>query len=581
MSELADTTCPDARSQVRMAGFLLACLGVAFVGLLFRLVYIDTALAPRLQAIAEQQQETLSMIPARRGSILDTRGRVLAVSQMRYSVFADPELVEQKDETARVLSHVLEMSAGEIENEMWASGSPRFCWLQRRVDEVTADAVRGLKLTGIGLHPEFERDWPMHETACQVIGIVGSDGKGLEGVELAYNAHLSGTPGERNVRRDARRHALGAGADGLAPPVDGGHVLLTIDSVIQTIVEERLADQVQQFEAESGVAVVMSPKTGEVLALANVPTFDVNRYNDFDASLRRDRAITDPVEPGSIFKPVVMAGALDGGFVHVTEQIDCHNGMFSFGGRIIHDTHPKSILDPRGIIVHSSNIGMGIIGERMGNKVLRETLSKFGLGALTQVGLPGESEGIVPPLKQWNRYSTTSVPMGHEVAVTPLQLAAAFSAVVNHGVLLRPRIVRAKLGADYAPVEEFDEPEMIQRVMAPEVADYIRREMLTGVVEEGGEPLDASPYAMCGKTGTAQVPYTNRRGYEPNAYLSSFVGAAPVDDPEIVVLVMIRKPNRAIGYYGRVVSGPVVRDVVRSVLAYLEVAPPAQLATSR
>jgi len=561
----------DCRRQLALAGIALAGLAIALAGLILRLIYINTALAPRLQSIAQEQQESRLDLPARRGSILDSQGRVLAVSRQVYSVYADPGVIERPDEVARALAPFLDLTAGEIENEIRASNAPRFCWLKRRVDDATAEGVRALNLPGIGLTAEFQRHWPMNETAAQVLGFVGVDGPGLAGIELVENAHLAGSPGRRSVRHDVRRRALGAGSDDLVAPTDGGHVVLTIDSVIQRIVEERLVRQIEKYEAESGVAVVMSPRTGDILALASVPAFDVNQHARADDALRRNRPLTDPVEPGSIFKPFVMAGGLAGGFVGPHEQFNCYNGVHQFGGRTLHDTHPKGRLDVTGIIVHSSNIGMAQVGLRMGNAALRKTLTDFGFGSVTQLGLPGESAGIVPPLSEWNSYSTTSVPMGHEIAVTPLQLATAFCALVNHGHLLRPRIIRAKLAADYGMQESFDGPDIIRRVLPEKLATYMRDEALLGVVQEGGEPLDAAPYVMCGKTGTAQVPYMGRKGYEPNAYLSSFIGAAPADDPQVVVLVMVRKPNRSIGYYGRVVAGPVVRDVVRQVLTYLEV----------
>ncbi len=562
--------------QMRRAAWMLALAAVALGAMVFRLIQINTSMAPRLHALAAAQQESGYEVPARRGSILDARGRVLAGSRLRYSVFADPGLIEHPDEVARQLSAILDMPAGKIENEIRISAAPRFCWLKRCVDEAVADAVRALDCPGIGLRGEFERHWPMHTTAAHALGFVGRDGVGLEGLELLHDAHLRGIPGQRSTRRDARRRALGAGSDGFVDPQDGGHLILTIDSVVQTLVEQRLAAQVAEYEAESGVALVMAPRTGDILALACIPTFDVNRFAEYDTAVRRNRVVTDPVEPGSTFKPFVMAGALQRGFVRTDEQIDCHNGLHFFGRRPMHDTKPHGLLDVRGILVYSSNIGMGIIGERMGNPALRDTLVDLGFGAVTQAGLPGESEGILLPLDKWTSYSTTSVPMGQELAVTPLQLATAFCALVNRGVLLRPRIVQAKLAADYTEVTSFAEPEMIRRVLPESLSVYLTRDVLTGVVERGGKELDASPYRMSGKTGTAQVPYENRRGYEPDAYLSSFIGAAPADDPEIVVLVMIRKPNHRLGHYGRVVAGPAVRDIVRATLEYYQVPPDDQ-----
>lgn len=560
-------------SQRLVARVILTGMAVLFAGLCLRLIHINTFMAPRLAQIAMAQQESLGEIPARRGSILDARGRVLAGSRIRHSVFADPVMIEHPDEVATALAPILDMDAGEIENEIRSTDTPRFCWLKRKIDDAEADAIRKLRLTGIGLEREFERYWPMGETAAHVLGIVGSDGRGLEGIELQYDAHLRGTPGRRSVLRDARRRPIGRGSTEPVEPRDGGHVVLTIDAVIQEYVQERLAEQVAAFRAESGLAIVLSPRNGDVLAMACHPVFDPNHYLEYDPSVRRNRCITDPSEPGSTFKPFIVVGALEGGWVNKTEKIDCHDGLYFFGSRRMHDTKPHGLMDVRDIVVYSSNIGMGIIGTRMGNDALHEIITRLGFGSLTQIDLRGESEGIVLPVRQWTSYSTTSVTMGQELAVTPIQLANALSALVNNGYLLRPRCVRSVLSGDYAMKESHEDPEVIRRVLPESIARYMREQVLTGVVERGEKELDASPYSMCGKTGTAQIPYKHRRGYEPDAYLSSFIGAAPVCDPEVVVLVMIRKPDRSLGHYGRYVAGPAVRDIVRHTLTYLQVPP--------
>lgn len=569
------------RSQDRLVTILCALVTLLFAAFLGRLLHINLSMGPRLLAIAEQQQEVQSVVPARRGNIFDRRGRLLAGSKLKSSAYADPALVESPAETARTLSPILEMDAGEIEDLVRSSSAPRFCWLKRRLDEANADAIRQMRLPGIDLAEEFERYWPMGSAAAQVLGFVGDEGLGLAGLELQYNALLRGVDGRRSVVRDARRRALREGAGEYVAPVDGGHLVLTIDAVIQSIVEQRVAEQIRLMQAESAVAVVMSPRTGEVMALACLPTFDLNDFRRADPSLWRNRVITDPVEPGSVFKPFAAAGALEAGIIGPQDKIDCHNGLHLFGKRLMHDTSPHGLMTVKEIVVYSSNIGMGIMATQMGNPALHEIITRFGFGAATQVGLLGESPGLTPPLAQWNTYSTTSVPMGHELAVTPMQLITGFCALVNDGVLLRPRVVRARLNAEGNVTKSYDQPEVVRRVLESRWATYMREEVLTGVVLKGGPELDASPYTMCGKTGTAQVPYAHRRGYEPDVYLSSFMAAAPVDDPQIAVLVMIRKPNPAIAHYGRVVAGPAVRDIVRSVLGYLQVPPPLEVAEGR
>jgi cell division protein FtsI/penicillin-binding protein 2 len=578
-------------SPGRRAALLFAFITLALCGLIGRLVYINTSMSPRLIAIANAQQEMESVIPARRGSIRDSRGRVLAGSRLRYSVFADPACIERPDEVAAQLAPVLEMSAGEIENEIRTSSTPRFCWLKRCLDDTQTEAIESLKLPGIGLRGEFERHWPVSRVvsdaghsgtvtvAAQVLGFVGVDGQGLEGLELVHDDHLRGVPGKRSSLCDARRHPIGQGRSPLVEPQDGGHLVLTIDSVIQTIVEKRLRQQINEFGAESGIAIVVDPRTGDILAMANEPSLNLADYNSYVKDRRRNRAITDPVEPGSTFKPFIIAGALEGGFVNTHELIDCHNGLHFFGGRRLRDTKPHGLMSVRDVVIYSSNIGMGVIGTRMGNGPLHTVITGFGFGSPTGIGLPGESAGIVLPLAQWNSYSTTSVTMGQELAITPLQLAMAFSAIMNDGQLVRPRIVRAKLAADYSVLESYEGPIVVRQSLADSTAKYLAEDVLVGVVSRGGKELDLDAFTMCGKTGTAQVPYIGtRRGYQPGVYLSSFIGAAPVSDPRIVTLVMIRKPDASRGYFGRVVAGPAVRDIIRSTLRYMGVPEEEQVA---
>jgi len=552
----------------RAATVILVLIAIAYVGLIGRLVQINTTLAPKLRGIAERQQQASMRIPARRGNIYDRRGRLLATSLMRPSVFADPAMIDQPAETARKLAAILEIDPGRIEERIRNSGAPRFCWIERQVTAEQADAVRRSGLSGVSLQQEFVRSYPLNQVAAQVLGFVSRDGRGLGGVELAADELLSGQDGRRVTVCDARRSGLQPEFIPSRAPVDGGHVVLTIDSVIQSIAESQLREQVAAFEAESGMAVVMSPRTGDVLAMACEPSFDPNEPTRYPASRRRNRCITDPVEPGSIFKPFIVAGALEGGYCNTTERIDCHNGLYRFGTRLMHDTSPKGELTVSEILIYSSNIGMGILGTRMGNEALHEVVTRLGFGERTGIELPGESAGPLAPLRGWTDYSTTSVTMGQEIAVTPLQLARAFCALVNGGRLPACQVIAARLASD-GQVTGLDTPARpLPVVIEPEIADFIAFDALRKVVTRGGHPVNASPYQMCGKSGTAEVAYEDRRGYEPDVYLSSYMGAAPLDDPAVVVLVMLKRPNADIHHYGRIVAGPAVRDIVRGVLDY-------------
>ncbi len=579
---------PIDRFQRRCGVVLLAGIGLLLLLLGARLVYINTSLRDRLLAIAERQQHGSSVIPARRGMILDSRGRVVAASRHMPDVFVDPSRVEDVDALARELGPRVNIPAGRIADAIHARPGSRFVVVASRVDEVTADAVRALRSPAVGLEDRAVRDYPLGDSMKHVLGLVGRDGYGLEGIELAYDEHLRGHDGRRETIRDARRRVLRQSEQARRASIDGGHVVLTIDAEVQRITEAVLADRVVSFEAESGVAIVISPTNGEILAMASIrlgdiasnpSTHDTHPVPPADGAPGRNRAVTDPTEPGSAFKPIIACGALDGGFVSPTEKIDCRMGRTRFGRRVVTDVKPYGLLDIKGILTRSSNIGMGIIAQRMGNGVLYDTIRRFGFGERTGIDYPGESGGLVYPLHRWTSYSTTSVCMGYEVAVTPLQLVNAFAAIVNDGVLLRPRMVKRLLGPDGRVVRSFDSPRIVRRVASSATAQYMTRELLVSVVESGsGGGAQVGPHKVLGKTGTAKLPYPDRRGYEPGAYSSTFVGAAPAGDPKAVVLVVIRRPDPAIGYYGSTVAAPVVGKILAATLAYLGVPPDEQVA---
>lgn len=545
-----------------------------FVGLAARLVQINTTFADKLTGLARRQQQSGAVIPARRGMILDVRGRVVAGSERRPDVFVDPALVTNIDELAAKLSSRVNEPAEAIAKKIRARLGSRFVIVSREIDDVTQDAVAAMDEPAVGLAHRSVRTYPLHESMAHVLGWVGRDGEGMEGLELRYDKHLSGQPGWRGTVRDARRRAIGRSAREPIAPQDGGHVVLTIDAEIQRVTETALARAVLDNRAESGVAIVMSARTGEVRAMACFPTFDANDAPLVPAALRRNRTVTDPTEPGSTFKPIIMSSALGGGFVSTTEKIDCEMGTLRIGSRVVKDTRPHGMMDAKGIIARSSNIGMTKIGLRMGNEVLYETVRRFGFGSKTEVGFPGENRGLVHPLRRWNRTTTPSISFGYEIGVTPLQLITAYVALVNDGVLLRPRLVRAILDANGEVLQEFVDPQRVRRVASREVARYVTREMMRAVVEEGGGHRARSQhYTVMGKTGTAKLLYKDKPVYEPGAYLGTFVGAAPVESPELVVIVMVRRPASGLAYYGGAVSAPAVKEILERSLAYLGVAP--------
>ncbi len=558
----------------RKRGVVVLCVvGVLLLLLGVRLIHINTALRPRLLAIVDQQHHGRSIIPARRGMIFDTRGRVLGLSRRMPDVFVDPSLVRDVDRFSEALAARVNLPPEDIARVIRRRPHSRFVVVARHVDGVTAGAVRAMADPAVGLIDRAARAYPLGTSMAHVLGWVGRDQAGMGGVELAFNDHLAGKDGRRATIRDARRRALRRTEQLTLPPVDGGHLVLTLDAEIQRITEAALANSIATFRAQSGVAIVLAPQTGDILAMATHPTFDPNEPVGLGGvTARRNRVVTDPVEPGSTFKPIIMCGALDGGYVSLTEKINCHNGVHRFGRRTIRDSKPNGLLDIRGIITHSSNIGMAVIGERMGNEALHATVRRFGLGERTGIACPGEGAGVVRSLHRWDSLSTTSIPFGYEILVTPLQLATAFAAIVNDGVRLKPRLVKSLLAPDGTVVETFDAPRIVERAASSDAARLLARDFLVSVVENGGgRAVKLDGYSVAGKTGTAKLLDPTTKRYETGAYLSLFVAAAPVEDPRLVVLVAIRRPDPSVGYYGGIVAGPAVHDILKAALPYLDV----------
>lgn len=561
----------------RMAAFMLICLMALLLGLGGRVVHINTVERETYIARAEEQRRSATVIPARRGMVMDRRGRVVAATEFLPDVFVDPSRVKDVDSLAARLAPPLNMTPERIKAKITQRAGTQYVILATRVDEITERAVRDLNDPAIGLDARPVRTYPLIDSMAHVLGWVGRDGSGMEGIELQFDGHLRGTPGRRATIRDVRRRGIMPAEEEVTPPSDGGHVVLTIDAEIQRITEAALRKGVEDVHAQSGVAVVMAPGTGEVLAMACFPAFDPTAANDAPAKLRRNRAVTDPTEPGSTFKPFIASGALEGSYISLTEQIDCHMGQKFFGSREIRDVKKCGMLDLRGILTYSSNIGMVTIAERMGNPALHNIIRNFGFGQPTGIEYPGEAGGLVRPLKKWGRLSTQSVAMGYEISTTPLQLASAFSTIVNDGVMLRPRLVRQVLNAEGDVIRDNSQPVVVNRVISSKTAQLLTQDLLASVVEEGsGKLAKLDHYKVAGKSGTAKLPFENRKGYEPGAYMGAFLGAAPIRHdlpPELAVVVMIRRPEASKGYYGGAISAPVVGEILRYSLAYLQIPP--------
>lgn len=562
--------------QRRMAAVVLSAVIGLFGVLLGRLVYINTALSEKLTARAERQYAGNAVIPARRGSILDANHRVVAASRQMPDVFVDAARVEDIPSLASELAVRLNVSPAELANKLASRPDSRYVVVAQGVDEVTAEAITSMKHPAVGLTDRQFRTYPLGSSMAHVLGIVGKDGRGLEGIELAFNEQLSGKNGRSSTIRDARRRPLFRVDDEPSlDPQDGASVVLTIDAEVQRITERAVERAVTEFGAESGIGIVLSPQTGDVLAMACYPAFNPQEGNTTPPALRRNRVLTDPIEPGSTFKPFVASGALARGIIRPNEQIDCKMGSHFFGSRHVKDEHAYGMLDIRGIISHSSNIGMTMICERMGPQRLRDSMRAFGFGERTGIELPGEASGVVYPLRMWTRASIPSVAMGYEVQVTPLQLAMAFAALVNDGQRIKPRIVKELISPNGDVIKSFDEPRTIGPAVTADVAHFMAQDLMASVVEEGtGKRAKLENYGVVGKTGTAKlIRRDGKRGYEPGQYLSLFMGASPVQEPEVLALVIVRRPIASQGYFGGIVSAPAVREILQGTLPYLDVTP--------
>jgi len=563
--------------QRRVARVMVVALGAMLAALAGYLAWIQITASEKLSALAYDQQHMRVPIRPMRGNILDSRLRVLAGSVDTRSVFADPKRIKDAGETATKVGRILGESPDEILKKLTAKRldepGGRFVWLARRISPEAAEAIERLGLPGIVMTSEGVRHYPNGMLAAHVLGPVGGEQQGLEGVEKMFDDRLRGRGGEALVLADCGRRPIWTEADQYTPAVDGQHLVLTIDATIQAAAEAAIAEAKQKFHAQSVSAVVMDPQTGAILAMANVPTYDPNRYADFPVDARRNRCVTDTFPPGSSCKPFVGAGALEAGAVHFGEVIYCENGYWAAAN--LHDAgHSYGNLTFEQGIEKSSNIMMGKLGTRMGNEKLYKCLVSFGFGQRTGVWLPGESNGVVFPVRKWSGLSTTRVAFGQEFAVTPLQLVTAFAAIANHGKLVRPKILRGVLDSRGQVAADLSEVEVVgQAIMEKTARDLIDR-ALVGVIEEGtGKACQIPGYKVFGKTGTAQLIDVGTRSVSHSRFMGSFLAGAPAKDPKIVVAVVVNEPDKSIGYYGGTVAAPAAKKILEQALPYLGIPP--------
>jgi len=602
--------------QLRRVLLLLTLLGAAFAGLGYRLVDLQVIRHDELSRMAQLNTESDFFRAPRRGNILDVNGNLLATSVSVKRICANPSLIgNQQAVVARALAPLLGMNENDlyqrliprirknekgdiitnglcyvrlkkdVPDETWQKIQMTMTNLSFGVDESKLSKTnraffRNLRQGAIFAEPDQLRVYPNGPLAAHVLGFTGSDEvalngshisqmSGRDGIELVLNPGLSGVAGWRVTETDRQRRELVALRDEDVQARDGLNVVLTLDSVIQHIVETSLAGAMQKHTPLSITGIVMRPATGEILAMATLPNFDPNNPGAASPDARRDRIISDLMEPGSTFKIVVVSGALNDGVVHLNDTFNCEEGHFAFAGRVLHDHEPFGILTTKNIITKSSNIGAAKIGIRLGPDRLFDYATKYGFGEHTGVPLPGEVNGILYPVKKWTKVSIAQIPMGQGVAVTRLQMLMAMSAIANDGWLMRPMLVNRLEDRGGNVVQQYA-PQRARQVISAAADKQMLEALKTVVSPEGTAPGAAmDDYTVAGKTGTAQK--VGPAGYEKGKYFASFIGFFPADDPQLCISVVMDEPKE--GYYGGQVCGPVFREIAERCASYLNIPP--------
>ncbi|MEJ5226326.1 MAG: penicillin-binding protein 2 [Thermodesulfovibrio sp.] len=534
-----------------------------FAIVIFRLILIMFVEHETYFARAKIQQIKKEEITPKRGNIYDRKGRELAVSLEKESLFVDPLALRDYKDIEKLKAYV-KVNAHLLENS--TNRNRRFIWIERKIDSHMANQIKALKIEGLGFVTEGARFYPKGFLASHIIGFVNIDEQGIEGLESYYDRYLRAQKSAKTVLRDARGKKL---SEGNLDEIKGNDLFLTIDEGLQYIVEKHLDWTVKKWQANSAIAIMMDPFTGEILALANRPTYDPNSLKSLkNPAIIRNRAITDLYEPGSTFKIVTATAALEEGIVKTNTRFDCSLGHIEVGGKKVKDAHKHGVLTFEEVIQKSSNVGTIKIAMMLGRERLYNYIKKFGFGEKTGVDLPGEISGYVRPLSRWSGTSMGAIPIGQEVGVTALQILRAYSAIANGGYLVKPYVV----SEIRSPEGKIVYKAVIDRErIVSEKTAYTLREILKKVTQEGGTATTAKVEGnnVAGKTGTAQKYDPKTKRYSKDKYVSSFVGFIPAENPRIALIVVVHDPRGA--HYGGVVAGPVFRAISDEAMAYLNV----------
>jgi cell division protein FtsI (penicillin-binding protein 3)/stage V sporulation protein D (sporulation-specific penicillin-binding protein) len=555
----------QANRRIRL---LLAVFVLVFAVAFGRAVWLQGVRAASLGQMATRQHHESITLPAGRGTIFDSAGVQLAIGEQTTTVYADPRQLTQPRAVAVAAQRYLGVNANELYPQL-LNRKTSFVYVQRFADPKAAEQLLAKGYVGLNGYPEERRTYPQRTVASQVIGFAGTDNKGLGGLEVEYDKQLTGKTGKQTIVRTPSGRAIQVVS--ATPARAGRDLFTTIDHTIQANAESVLRKTVHDTGAKSATAVVLDPRTGAILAMAQAPGYDANKASKVPLALQRNRAITDTYEPGSTFKLVTIAGAISTGTVTPETKFTLPYSI-KVADRVIHDAEPRGTetLTVAQILSHSSNVGAITIAEKLGAPALMEWIEKFGYGKKTGIDFPGESPGQVLPLDKWYGSTIGNVPIGQGIAVTPIQMAAAYAAIANGGVWVEPHLVERVAGRAHPHVAR-------RRIVSPAV-DTALKQMLSGVVDEHGATGNAAQipgYTVAGKTGTAQKP--GPHGYTTGKYVASFVGMVPVGKPRFVVLVMVDEPRTAI--FGGVVAAPAFAQIAKFDLQYMGVPPDAPVGT--
>jgi cell division protein FtsI (penicillin-binding protein 3) len=551
-----------------------------------RLVHIQHFQAEELSSRARRQQSFEVEVPARPADIVDRNGNLLATTITTPSLFVDPSQLDVDPTFIEELCGILNLDPAALTERLAEYSGKRFCWIKRRLSEEELTQVIQLEWPdgSYGFRQEFLRQYPQGHVAAHVLGLRNIDGEGKGGVEQSLNHLVQGRPGKRQLVRDAMGRIVEVSFDPDSEPRRFDAVALTIDLPIQMVVERELDRIMKDWEPKAASAIVLDPQSGDILAMSSRPNYSPSDLSSVNPEAWKNQAINIVYEPGSTFKPLVVAWALQHGMIERDEILHCENGQWKMGRRLLNDHHPYGKLSLTDVLVKSSNIGMAKIGTKMTNAELFRATVAFGFGRPTGVDLPGEVSGIVRPLRKWNSYSTGSVPMGQEIAVTPMQLIAAHASLANGGRLITPQLLRGVRGHGddenspfYASEEEpgLSVPaRLLTKTVDAETAQWVVENPMTEVVKRGtGRRAKVEGYEVFGKTGTAQKTDPETGGYSATDYVASFVCGAPARNPRVLVLVVVDEPPPGKSHQGGIVAAPSAARILRRTLLHLHVSP--------